>query len=363
MDKISIERIAAYVIVVGGVALFAYFLALPLFFSLLPLLLGFVAAYACRPLAVRLHRLTRVPVGGLSVFLVFFFLFVASLLLFFALRTVAGELLALGNRLVGEGDPAEVLAHAISSFWSGVTERLPFLASLAPRGDEEWERLLLSRLGEIGGRLGEKALAAAGKLAQALPAWLLFLAVSLIAAFYFARDMAGVRKALGAFLPRRVYEAVIRLKNGAWQAALGYLRAYLLLMLLTFALLLCGFLLLGIPYAVLAAAVLAVLDFLPVLGVGLFLVPWGIFALLVGQSFRGVGLLILYAAITLVRQVMEPRIIGRHFGLHPLLTLAAMYVGFRLFGFLGLVLLPPACLLLRSVFFSSKAAEPGEGKG
>ena len=310
---------------------------------------------------MRLHRLTHVPIGGLCVFLVFFFVFLLSLLLFFALRAAATELLALGNRLAGEGDPAETIAHAVSAWWSGVTERLPFLSSFAPRGDEEWEMLLLSRIGEVGGRLGELALSAAGKLAQAIPLWFLFLAVSLIAAFYFARDMAGIRTAMLAHLPQGVASALIRLKNGAWYAALGYLRAYLLLMLLTFVLLLVGFLLLDISYAVLLAALFALLDFLPVLGVGLFLVPWGIFDLVCGNIFRGVGLLILYAAIALVRQVMEPRIIGRHFGLHPLVTLAAMYVGFRLFGFVGLVVLPPLCLLLRFAVSPSEAAQPGDG--
>lgn len=361
LQKISIERIAAYVVVAAGAALFLRFLALPLFFAALPFLLAFSAAYACRPLAVRLHRLTKISVGGLCVFLVFFFVFVLSLMLFFGVRAAAKELLSLGNRLLGEGNAAETVAHLLSDWWTTVTTRFPFLTDIAPKGDAEWEGLLLSRLGEIGTRIGEYALSAAGRLAQALPLWFLFLAVSLIAAFYFARDMGKMREEVLSFLPHRLGEMLIRAKDGAWHAAMGYLRAYFLLMLLTFALLTVGFLLLSVPYAVLLAAVLAVIDFLPVLGVGLFLVPWAILDLLLGNVFRGVGLLILYAAVSLAKQVAEPRMVGEQLGLHPLFALAAMYLGFRFFGFAGLILAPPLCFLLRAVLFSSDAAQPGDG--
>ena len=359
LQKFPAERYAAYAVLAAGVALFLYFLALPLFFSLLPFLLAFSAAYACRPLAVRLSRRTKIPVGVLCAALIFFFLLVLSVAVYFALRGAVAELISLGNRLVGGDDPTASLAHTVSLWWEKVSDRFPFLAGLFPEGDAEWESLLLSRLGEIGALVGEKALSAAGRLVQALPLWFLFLCVTLVAAFYFARDMGKMREGMLSFLPTRVSEMLLRFKNGAWQAVLGYLRAYLILMALTFALLSVGFLLLSVPYAILLAALFALLDLLPVLGVGLFLVPWAIFDLLLGNVFRGVGLLILYGVIALVRQIAEPHLVGRSLGLHPLVATAAGYIGFRFFGFAGLLLLPPLCLLLR-VFFPKETAQPGD---
>lgn len=362
LSKIPAERYAAYAVLAVVGALFFRFLAMPLLFAALPFLLAFAAAYACRPLAIRLHRRTGISTGVWCASLIFFFLFVLAVMLFFAVRGVAGELLSLGNRLLGEGDPAAGLAHAVSEWWSSMAARFPVLSGLLPQGDSEWRELLLSRLGDIGTQLGEYALSAAGRLAQALPLWFLFFCVTLVAAFYFARDMDKMRAGMLALLPPRASRAVLQAKDGAWQAVGGYLRAYLVLMLLTFALLSVGFLLLSVPYALLLSALFALLDLLPILGVGLFLVPWAIVELLLGNVFRGVGLLILYAVIALVRQIAEPHLVGRGLGLHPLIATAAGYIGFRFFGFAGLLLFPPLCLLLR-VFFSSKASEPGEGKG
>ncbi len=358
LSKIPIEKYAAYAIVAGAILLAVRFLALPLLLAGLPFLVAFGAAYLCRPLALRLHKFSRLPVGWLCVFLVFFFVSAICLLLFFGIRAAAAELAELAARL-GEENFVENTLASLSAWWEGARSRFPFLSSLS---DGEGRGALAGWMENAGAALGEYALRAAGALAGALPAWLIFAFVSLISAFYFARDMGKMRATVGRLLPPRALAYLLRLKNSAWYAAAQYLRAYLLLALLVFFALLCGFLLLGVPYAILLAAILAILDFLPLIGLGAALIPWGIVELLRGNTFLGVGLLILYAAVLVLRQLAEPKIIGRHFGLHPLVALAATYIGLRLFGFWGLLLLPPACLILRQSFLR-EAAHPGDGKG
>lgn len=356
LSKMPIEKYAGFAIVAGAILLALRFLALPLLLAGLPFLLAFAAAYLCRPLALRLHKYSRLPVGWLCVFLVFFFVSAICLLLFFGLRAAAAELGALAARL-GEENFVENTLASLSDWWAGACDRFPFLSSLA---GEEGEGVLVGWIENAGAALGEYALRAAGALAGALPAWLIFAFVSLLSAFYFARDMGKMRDTAGRLLPPRALSFLLRLKNSAWYAAAQYLRAYLLLALLVFIALLGGFLLLRVPYAVLLAAVLAILDFLPLIGVGAALIPWGLFELLRGNTFLGIGLLILYAAISVLRQLAEPKIIGRHFGLHPLVALAATYIGLRLFGFWGLLLLPPICLILRQTL-SGEAPQPSNG--
>ncbi len=92
------------------------------------------------------------------------------------------------------------------------------------------------------------------------------------------------------------------------------------------------------------------------LGSGAVLLPWGALCLLRGQTRRGVGLAILYAACALTRAALEPRLLGRHLGLSPLLTLAAMYTGFRLCGVPGLILFPIGAMLLGQVLELWKTA-------
>ena len=133
-----------------------------------------------------------------------------------------------------------------------------------------------------------------------------------------------------------------------------YLRACLLLGLFTFLQMFIGLAILSVPYAFLLSLLIAVVDFLPLLGTGIILIPWAAVSLLMGEVRLGIGLLVLYVVSSVVRQILEPRLIGQGLGLHPLLSLFAMYAGLRLLGVPGMILAP---LLV------SAAREAGGGKG
>lgn len=113
-------------------------------------------------------------------------------------------------------------------------------------------------------------------------------------------------------------------------------KAYLFLMSLTFAELVVGLSLLKIEDSILLAGIIAFVDILPVFGVGTVLLPWIAVSFLIGSVPLGVGLLILYIIITIVRQVLEPRVVGQQIGLHPLITMICMFVGTYFFGIIGL---------------------------
>lgn len=112
-------------------------------------------------------------------------------------------------------------------------------------------------------------------------------------------------------------------------------------------------------YAFLLAAVIAVIDILPVLGVGTVLIPWATIAFIERNMRLGFGLLILYGVIVIVRQFAEPKIVGGTLGIHPLLTLAAMYLGFRLFGVAGMIIGPILALLARAIATACRGAPEG----
>ncbi len=133
---------------------------------------------------------------------------------------------------------------------------------------------------------------------------------------------------------------------------------------MTFLLLLAGLLILKIRYAVLLALVIALLDLLPVIGTGTLLLPLSVLFFAQGDAWRGVGLLLLYAIVLLVRQFAEPRLIGQHLGIHPLLSLLSMYAGMQWGGMAGMLLLPAALLTAKAVWqTASKTGEPGQGEG
>ena len=111
-----------------------------------------------------------------------------------------------------------------------------------------------------------------------------------------------------------------------------------------------GLALLRVPYAFIFALLIALVDFLPLLGTGIILIPWAVVSLLLGEVRLGIGLLALYVFSSVVRQILEPKLIGGGLGLHPLLSLAAMYAGLKLFGVWGMVLAPLVAAGVKSVF-------------
>ena len=355
LSEIPFERYAAITIVAAGAIFLLRLYLWPILLSALPFLLAWVLAYLMRPLALRLHRRLRLPLGPTCVVLVFLSLGLCGVGLFFLLRRAILELGSLAARLAGDSGWLEGFLTGMQDWWEGLVTRFPFLSSLGLGGDGPLSGLFSGMLERVLGSLGEFATRAAGELVAALPVWLIFVLVSLVSAFYFALDLGGIHRAVLSFLPERVRNFMIRVKEGAWDTAIGYLRAYLLLMFITFLFLVAGFLVLGVRYALLLAALFAVLDFLPVIGVGTLLIPWSVIAFFSGDTYTGAGLLILYGVITVARQFLEPRIVGHHLGMHPLLALVSMYAGLQLFGFLGLMLLPSILLTLRNLYAGKDA--------
>ncbi len=188
--------------------------------------------------------------------------------------------------------------------------------------------------------------AAAGRALAALPSLVIPLVFACIAAVYCALDYDKlVALAAGALGPQR-WERALRVKNRGLAVLGRLLRAYFLLFCLTAVQLAAGFVLLGVSDAVWLALLVALVDSLPVLGVGTVLLPWAGIAALTGQSGLALGLLVLYLVIWVVRQLCEPRLVGAQLGLHPLASLLCIYAGLRLYGILGAMALPAALTVL-----------------
>ena len=197
-------------------------------------------------------------------------------------------------------------------------------------------------------------------LAKQLPNILLFVVVLVMSTYFMSSDSETISAALGKLVPKKLKLVMSELKKDMSLALLGYIRAQLILMTVTFFEITVGFTIIGgsiANYALLLAIAIAIVDALPVLGAGLFLIPWGLYSFVTGNIRVGVSLLILYLICLLVRQILEPRVVGKQIGIHPLLTLMAIYCGFRLFGVVGMILGPVMVLIIKSMaeegFFSA----------
>ena len=123
------------------------------------------------------------------------------------------------------------------------------------------------------------------------------------------------------------------------------LRAEFLLSVVVFFILLVGFFVIGQPYGLLLALVLAVMDFIPIIGAGTVMVPWAVVDLFMGNYFHAVQLMVIWGAIALFRRVGEPKFVGDQTGLSPIASLISIYIGWRLAGVLGMILGPTIALI------------------
>lgn len=314
---------------------------------LLPFVLAFATAAALQRPVRWLTTKTAASRGFLSGFLV-----VGLVLLVAAAAGGVGWWLWRGAvNFLGDPGAVESLSQRLTGLWDSLQGWLSgLLARFSPATQSALQAAFGTLFAGDGGLLGEwVGNAARGALrfvAGSLPGALFGFLVWVMAAVFFTVDYRRVVDFLWRQLPshrRQMAADVCALcRSTLWQMA----KAYLLLMLLTFGELAVGLWLLRVPGALILAALIALVDILPVLGVGTVLLPWAGVAFLNGDPTLGAWLLVLYLVITVVRNLLEPRLVATRVGLPPVVALLCLYLGWQVAGVAGILLLPLAVTLL-----------------
>lgn len=181
-------------------------------------------------------------------------------------------------------------------------------------------------------------------VAFSIPTILIFIIALFVGTYYFASDYVRIREFILAQVPEKIQESAGRLIHHLFKTLGNWCKAVSIMMLITFVELLIGFLLMRLDYAAVLAVAIAILDALPVFGVGTILIPWSLYSLLTGAYMRALYLALLYVIIVIVRNSLEPKILGTRIGLNPLLMLICLYLGYVTMGLLGMFILP-ICLI------------------
>ena len=188
------------------------------------------------------------------------------------------------------------------------------------------------------------------QIALYLPQILIFLIVTILATYFMSSDKNTIIKFLDLQIPTNWLNKSKDITKNVFSAFFGWLRAQLILTSITFTELLIGMLILNVNNALLLALLIALVDVLPVLGAGTVLIPWAIMNLILGNTKLGLSLALLYVIILFVRQLIEPKILGKQIGVHPLFTLAGMYIGLKIWGVAGMFIGPLSIVALKYLF-------------
>ncbi len=187
-----------------------------------------------------------------------------------------------------------------------------------------------------------------------IPSVLIAVVISIIAWIFMTKDYDLIVRFIQLQLPEKKKNLPVEIKQIFSKNVLKILKAYGLIMCITFLELFIGFSILKVmgimtnKYFVWIAVGTAIFDILPVAGSGGVLIPWMLFSIINGNIKQGIGLFVIYVVITVIRQYIEPRIVGGTLGVHPLVTLSGMYIGLKLFGFIGIFAVPILVVMLKA---------------
>lgn len=200
------------------------------------------------------------------------------------------------------------------------------------------------------GRIGEPTIEVAGNVAKRIPSVLIGTIVAFVSAYFFIADKENLGEWVKKVVPKSITSRLLLVGENLKYAMGGYFKAQFKIMGVVFAILLVGFTLMQIRFSILLAIVIAFLDFLPFFGTGTALIPWAIYKFLVGDYKMVAALVILYGVTQLVRQLIQPKLVGDSMGLNPLYTLFLLYLGYRVGSVLGMIFAVPIGLILLNLY-------------
>ena len=297
-----------------------------------PFLLGLVLALAAEPMVRFLENRLRLPrqaAAGLGVSMAFCFL---ALLVTVLCAAAVRQLRSLAGILPGLEEAARRALELTQT-------NLLALAARAPRNLRpvltEHLRLLFSDGSTLLGKITAWLLGLAGGILGRLPDSALGFGTGILSAFLISARLPKIRLWLLGKIPRDRLNVLLGRFRRLRRMLLGWLTAQLKLMSVTYCIIAGGLTLLRIPRSLLWAFVIALVDALPVFGTGTVLRPWALVCFLQGNRVLALGIAGTYATAALTRSILEPKLLGRHLGLDPLATLAALYIGCRLWGIAG----------------------------
>lgn len=200
------------------------------------------------------------------------------------------------------------------------------------------------------GRIGEPTIEVAGNVAKRIPSVLIGTIVAFVSAYFFIADKENLGEWVKKVVPKSITSRLLLVGENLKYAMGGYFKAQFKIMGVVFAILLVGFTLMQIRFSILLAIAIAFLDFLPFFGTGTALIPWAIYKFLVGDYKMVATLVILYGVTQLVRQLIQPKLVGDSMGLNPLYTLFLLYLGYRVGSVLGMIFAVPIGLILLNLY-------------
>lgn len=331
--------------IIGVVLVFTLVPKLLVFF--MPFVVGWLIALLANPLVRFMERRLKMVRRHSSMLIIIMAIALVVVGGYFALAAIVRELYGFITMLPNIYGSFLQDLEEIRENLQGVSARFPLPLR---EGAANLTDSLTEALGDLIGAVGKPTVAAAGTVARNIPNALIHVIFAILSAYFFIAERDKIVQAVQERIPNWIREKWHFITEKFRKAIGGYFKAQFKIMGVVALILFVGFLILRIHYAILLAVLIAVLDFLPFFGTGTALIPWAVLKVLSADYQFAVGLIIIYLISQLVRQVIQPKIVGDSIGLNPLSTLFFMFIGYKVSNIFGMIIAVPIGMILVSLY-------------
>ncbi|MEG1742660.1 MAG: sporulation integral membrane protein YtvI [Clostridia bacterium] len=321
-----------------------------------PFVFAWIVAFALQRPINFLTRKIKIPKKISVPILVLIFIAFISFVLYLVINRAYNEAISLSQNVSSLLERIKTDENLANEWIEKINSIVPFvdvrdrLTAIWANIDDSIENLMIS----IVEKLSDNVIPILSGLLAFVPNALLYIFMTVISTYYFAVDFDGINRRVVSLLPKKSRKYASIAKSELKGTLGNFLRAYTLIIMITFTELFVFFTVMEIRFAFLIAFFVSLIDILPVLGTGTVLIPWAVILLISGNTYMGIAILVAYAFITIVREIIEPRIIGKCMGISPLPTLIAMYIGLNFFGIIGIFLCPMAVIMAKNIYATKK---------
>lgn len=311
----------------------------------LPFLIGWLISAIANPLVKFLEKRVKIVRKHSSAIIIILVIALVILGIYGLIQFVLGQVSSLINDIPN-------IVSIISDTIDQVTENLSGLFGVLPSDIQEAINQFFGKLTEsLNSPIdGESVSNATISFARNVGDYILGILIAFISAYFFIKDRDTITKKARGLTLESVLEKCDLIVYYFKHAVGGYFKAQFKIMLIIIVIMYIGFKIIGTKYALLIAILTGLIDVLPVFGTGFVLWPWALVEFILGNYFNAVFLLIIYLVCQLVKNVLQPKMVGDSVGLHPLAALLFMYIGYKFMGFLGMIIGIPVGLIIVNLY-------------
>ena len=323
---------------------------------LIPIMMPFMIAYLIsrivRPISKKIRmineRIDKPATALILIVLSFSMFFIFKLFFSLLIDQLSATVDSLSLLLSSEDNPFTMIANKITSLAEShpLINRLLYVLSDPAKDESAVSDAAASILSSMTSAIAQTV----SGLFSAIPSLIVAFFITISASFYMCLDRGETLSFIRRLIPPKVLKKIDGYKTIVAKSSKEYVKMNFLMMLIVFAVSYLGLTFLRVDFALVKSLGIAFVDLLPILGAGTVLVPWAFADLLLGNFPRAVSLLILLLIITIVRELAGPKIIGSYIGAPPIIALFSVYIGMKLFGFIGLILFPIITSVASSAF-------------